>query len=370
MLVGAARRAGAAGQRIQLGGMLRRVRHDRDPTLATGIDTAHHDVARRQQRTPVGAVDRDRRHFRLGTDVGDVGQRAVFPPVERRYVTLETRQQVARRAAARLHHHQAARGGIVPVDRSHQGDVPAVRAPRGAAELAPGLDARRNAPVEIHHLQPACDVRVVDQRRRRHGDEQGAAVGSELHRPQRPLDVKGPHVAVSRTIAGVEVGDVQAREDQLLFEDLLVETLLFEPFVASAVAVRRQEGEPPAVGAQVEGADVGLVLEQLARLAAARGDAIQRPVGVAVAARPEHQFVVADPGRAADGDLTRDERHFLPVRVEEVELHPRAAAVVLHRAPRAGAQERNLPAVGRQLGRQHRAVHHRVPGLKRIGGCL
>ena len=240
------------------------------------------------------------------------------------------------------------------------------------AELAGRRDLGERLPVGVEHQHALGHVGVVDERRRRDGDQQSIARRRELDRAGRAGDLDLPRLRLLRPRARYEVHlrQEEAGEGTILLVDDLVEALLVQFLIRFADLVGREKGNATGVRVEGEVLDVGVVLENATRLAAGGRDDVERLVLVALSLGEERDALVVDPMDLAHGDVAGHERRRLVAVLHHPQLDPRGSAFLVERPARPAAQQRDLGAVGRRLDGGEVLVGRDLPRLERVGGSL
>ena len=275
-------------------------------------------------------------------------QSSVLPSFQSKSVTWPSRSGSRSRGVppATGANHQPPLHRVVLVDRRDQRHVLAVGGIADAAQLAPvlhgGEEFAAGRVVDAHALE---HVAVVHQGARGDGEGQPRAVRRPVQVKNRALHGEGPRRVRLRVVAaeGGRVGPVEGRHRcdpdlagaPVLFEDLLLVTLLTSFLAPVALLLERDESDPRRVGRDGVVQQVGVVLEQFARFAAVDRDRPERAVVVTRATRDVgHQFAV---GRKTDHrhvDLAGDVSPIFPAgRGDEVQLHPRRSIFLVSGLP-------------------------------------
>jgi hypothetical protein len=299
--------------------------------------------AGRRQRALVAPVQADLAEARLHALVADVDEPLGIAPGEVPHVALEPGQQVARLAAARAHHGQAALARVIGIGGHDQAEVTAVGGPRHPAELARGLDDAERAPVRRSDEDHAClHHHVVHQFARTDLDGQPIASRAPCRLLRGALERQ-----VHRVGTAPRGHDTQQEWPGLLLDDALGKAMLAGGLELFAVLVRCNERQALAIRCKAVILQVGVEREQRARFATGHVNDVQAAGLVATALGEKgHAPVVGRPAELLDIHRPRHKAPALALRIDDVQLAPGRAVVLLEQLARHDARVGDVAPVG------------------------
>ncbi len=274
-------------------------------------------------------------------------------------------QHVLPRAACHGAHPQPSRRGIVQVLGGDDRDVAAVWTPRDGSELAGIVEVRFDPPaLDVDDVNAAAHEVVVDERRRREDHRQPAAVGAPQREHGRSRQIE--HTA---GLLVVYLRDDDLRVLEVLLEDLLREALLLQLLDLLRHLRRGQEGDALAVGAPVVAADVGVVADDAASLAAGDWNQVDASRLVVAALRKKRETrAIRRPQRLRDRVAADEGRVLASGDVDAVQLGPGRAVGLVHRVAGHREQIRDARSIGRRRDRRDRADPRDVPRRQDVIG--